>query len=835
MPRLIINKSQIGHGRTVKCYPTGSSVTDIMLSEYPDGINPTETRIYLNQTELNPNSNNELLFKPLTNESVTVVEEAKGLDPITIAIIVAISIATSLLLQPEIPGNAGNTKQSPNNQHQGQSNIARPYEAIPLIFGSPIAYPDLIGEPIIEYVNHIKLIRQYLCVGLGLFDIDQIRIGATPIENFSDATTTTHEPVSKVTTIDDYVTSFQINEIDNNELLGKNEGFDGTDYDLVENGTNNTVYQGTTFVFEVVKDTESDALKTDFDADPLLYSAKLDYSYEPDDFSGIETASGTGQITSIVLDGGSTFYTITIIGFNGPESNASTPFYEDPFKITKRLDAELGPFNIQVQTDEVWTNFIFPRGLKGSVDITATYTQLDGPNGSPIVGPPEGASINYTDDTLEQRFFTHKKTLSTKNWFQVSYLRTNNSNADAAKPDQCTVEAAFAINTDTTRDFPNATIIDSVIPASSGGGTQREDKINVELTSKLISYDGAAVNLTPTASRRFADAILHLYVDYYGFDSATLELDELYAIQDAIDAVNPELGVFDFTFDDLDVSLDERMDAILNVARCFKWLDGDVYRFKRDEKRLFPSTVINRRDIAQDSSREYSIKYNPQLLQSYDSVKVEYIDQATNKKNYIFRKTDGAGNIIDGVGVKPLVIELAGCKEVNNAINRAELEIRKLIYQRWTLNDTLLPSGMLIDRGDMVLYSEQYNNTNNIFDGEILSVVGNVATCSEEITFDGTSQYQVHYTIEDGSVLGPFDVTEVAGKPKKFGCASLSQVFVRDSELGFLIQTGSRYIISVLETVKESQWLLSEKEASGRNVQVAMINYDDRIYEFDGV
>jgi len=832
MPRLVINKSQIGHGRKTVDFPAGSSITDIMQSEYPNGINTESTRLYLNQTELSVNSSNEILYRQLTNETVTVVEEAKGLDPITIAIIVAISIATSILLQPEIPGDAGVTKQSPNNQHQGQSNIARPYEAIPLIFGSPVAFPDLIGEPIIEYVNHIKFIRQYMCVGLGLFDISQVKIGATPIDNFTDATVTTHEPVSKVTTIADYITSFQINEIDNDELLGKNEGFDGTEYDLVENGTNNTVYQSTTFVFEVTKDTKSDALKTAFDAEVGVYSVKLDYRYEPNDYDGVIEASGTGAISSMALDGGGLFYVITITGFNGPKSQASIPSYEDPFKITERLDAELGPFNIQVETGEVWTNFVFNRGLKGTVNITVTYTELDGPNGSPIVGPPVGESIVYTDNTLEQRFFTHKKTLS-KRWYRVSYLRTNNSNSDASKPDQCTVEAAYAIETTPSIDFPNATIIDTVIPAGTAGS--REDKINLDLTSKLISYDGAAINYTPAASRKFADAVLHLYVDYYGLDPNTLELDELYAIQDSIDADNSELGVFDFTFDDLEVSLDERMDAILNVARSFKWLDGDTYRFKRDEKRLFPSTVINRRDIAQDSNREYSIKYNPQLLQSYDSVKVEYIDPTTNKKNYIFRKVDGVGAVVDGVGNKPLVIELAGCREINNAINRAELEIRKLIYQRWTLNDTLLTSGMLIDRGDMVLYAEQYNNTNNTFDGEILSVVGNIATCSEEIEFDSSSQYQVHYTIEDGSVLGPFDITEVADQPKQFECTSLSQVFVRDSELGFLIQTGSRYIISVLETINESQWLMSEKEASGNDVQVTMINYDDRIYEFDEV
>ena len=159
--------------------------------------------------------------------------------------------------------------------------------------------------------------------------------------------------------------------------------------------------------------------------------------------------------------------------------------------------------------------------------------------------------------------------------------------------------------------------------------------------------------------------------------------------------------------------------------------------------------------------------------------------------------------------------------------------MRTLIYQRYTLTDTMLSSGMFLDKGDMVLYAEQYSNSGDLFDGEILAVNGNIATTSESIIFDPLNTYQVHYTITDGSSIGPFPVTEVVGKPFQFECTSLTQAFVRDSVLGFLIQTGSRYIISTMEELDASRWTIAEKEAQGRNVQLSMINYDDRIYDFD--
>ena len=151
-----------------------------------------------------------------------------------------------------------------------------------------------------------------------------------------------------------------------------------------------------------------------------------------------------------------------------------------------------------------------------------------------------------------------------------------------------------------------------------------------------------------------ADAILHLTVDFFDRDPSTLALDELYEIQDRLDLIDPRLATFDFTFDDIDVSYDERMDAILQVARCYKWLDGSVYRFGRNEIRDNEATTITRRDIVSDEeSRDYSLNYNPQLLENFDSVKVEYVNSSTNKKSYVFKKIDGNGDIVDGAGVKP--------------------------------------------------------------------------------------------------------------------------------------------------------------------------------------
>lgn len=840
MPQLVIQNDQAcATGRDTIPFADGLTPTEILMIHFPDGINPETTTIYVRsqKMELGDNPSDDL-FKPLfNNDIVYVVNEAKGIFEFATALFISAASAVIELLIPipKLPGNVGQRKDSPNNSLQSQTNIARPYQAYPLVFGSPIAYPDLTGEPVVEYIDQVKQVKQLMNVGVGEFDITAIRAGETPLVNFTGSSSTIFTPVAKVVTVPEVVVAFESNEVDGQELLGTNEGASGSTFNLVDDTVIVADFVGNDFVFNVLKDTASDALKTAFDASIGDYSLSLQYLRRVN--TVLLGAIGSGVVASVVLDGGGLFYTITITDFTGERTDnpTTTPHYTGPYTAVEKNGLAIGPIKSNVEAEELWLDIIFQRGLKGTANFELKTQELDGPSGSPI-GLPVLEDFGFTQNTLEQRFFTHKKTLPSLGFYEFTIRRNNASNQDSGSPDQAKLEAVRNIRTFINLTFGNNTLIEINVPATINATSLRENKINLSLTSKLITYDGVNVVTTTAASRKAADALLHLYVDFFGLDSNTLALDELYEIQNRLDAIDPRLATFDFTFDDLDVSLDERMDTILNVMRCFKWLDGDVYRFAREEERASESTLITRRDIVAEDQRDYSLSYNPQLLEAFDSVKVEFVDTATNKKSYIFRKVDPASvdpqnpTILDVVGKNPKTMQLAGCSEEFNAINRAELEIRKLIYQRYVLTDTGLPSMMLLDKGDMVLYAEQY--TSDLFDGEILNVTGDVATTSESIDFS-VGALVLHYMIDDGTTVGPFAITEIVGESFKFTSADLGQVFVRDSSLGTLIQTGSRYIIGQTVDLETSRWSVMEKEASGNNVNLTLVTYDERIYDFD--
>ncbi len=847
MPKLIIRNDQSGAtGQEVITFADGLTATEALMLNIPDGINPETTKIYVRTKEVRiGESPSDELFAPLfNNDTIVVINEVKGYETLAYIAIAALIVSVALapnVPSPKIPGNVGQRKDSPNNSLQAQTNIARPYQAYPLVFGSPRIYPDLTGEATVEYVDNKKIVTQLMNVGVGLFDITLVRAGDTPLTNFIGSSSTVYEPVNKIVTIPEIVHSFASNEVDGQELLGTNEGDAGDSFNLAESGIGNTTFIGVTFSMEVLKDAQSDAMKAAFDLSGF-YNVSIDYERNivVNFVDVFVTALGSGRVISMDLDITLTFYTIIINGFTGqvadePVGNPGDPQYQGPYLATEKNGAIIGPIKGSILTSEFWIDIIFSRGLKATAEFELTTQELDGPAGTPI-GVAVVDTFLFTESTLDQQFFTYKKILASESFYQFTIRRTDNSSQNAEFPDQATLEAVRSVSRQTNVNLGNNTLVEIAIPATINATSLRQNRINLAATSKLITYDGANVVTTPAASRKMADALLHLYVDFYGLDSETLALDELYEIQNRLDLIDPRLATFDFTFDDIDVSLDERMDAILNVARCYKWLDGDVYRFARDEERENEATLITRRDIASEDERDYSLNFNPQLQEAFDSVKVEYVDKATNKKAYIFRSIDPASadpqspTVLDTVGRNPKTMELAGCNEEFNAINRAELEIRKLIYQRFILTDTMLTSGMLLSKGDMVLYAEQY--TSDLFDGEIMAINGSIATTSESIDFS-VGALVLHYMLDDGTKVGPFSITEVVGDPFKFSSVDLAQAFLRDSELGFNIQTGSRYIIGQTVDLDAAKWTVVEKEARGSLVNISLITYDDRVYDFD--
>lgn len=99
------------------------------------------------------------------------------------------SALVNAILPPPAAANigTGNSKAaSPTYNLAAQGNQARIGAAIPIQYGRMLSYPDFAAAPYVEYQGNEQYLYQLLCIGVGEYDIEQIRIEDTDIGNFEE-------------------------------------------------------------------------------------------------------------------------------------------------------------------------------------------------------------------------------------------------------------------------------------------------------------------------------------------------------------------------------------------------------------------------------------------------------------------------------------------------------------------------------------------------------------------------------------------------------------------------------------------------------------------------
>ena len=812
-------------------FKNGSSINDIIEKQF--GIlSPSEARVFLNGDQVFA-TEFKTITKPLThNDEVKVIREVKGtvdkllggfgsiIDPA----LTAIDDFFGSILDFDFPSVDTATNGSPNNSYTSQTNIIRAFAQKAVMCGSPKSYPDLIGEPLEYYQDNIKQSEQYFYVCFGTLNGGTIQAGNTNINKFS-ATTTRFEPVAGVTTIPDYRLGQSVDEVDGQTIRGTNEGTIGQTYDVTQ-GITDTTFVGGTFTIYLDQDSTSDQLKTDFDAGIGDVEVQYTRTYEsPEGEAEPISATGTGNISSIELISGE--YKVVIPNFNGQTSFNGLYIVDE---ISTIISSGIGPFSNPIECEKMLFNIIFRQGLKATVDLQIDVYELEGKGGA-RVSPEvkETFTASYTEDSPNDQINrTLEITIANgRSWYEFEIYRTNEESQDTSKPDVPTLEKVFCVQERGTINFDNATMLKNIMRSTqlptSGGVDNKINIINGQV--EMPSYDINTGDILPNApSRNFADAILFLVKDFYGYSDAEckklLDLDSLYTIANALP---DDLKQFDYTFDDVKQSFEDRLAIICNVARVGFYREANQFVFWRDEAVSNPSTALTRRDIINQESRQYSISRSLFVSNGKDSIQLEYIDRVTNKPKYIYRSIDGGGNIVNVAGANPKKVTLTGCQNEVNATNRADLEIRKMLYQHTQGSDTFLSSQKLLSKGDVVLWDEIYE-TQGITTGHILSKNGLTATLSNGV--DTTKSYNMYYNNVDGYIVGPQSVT--VDSKKQITATNLDEVYVPegDSNLGspyFLVET----------TATPSLWRVVDKQISSDSVQLTMVIYDARIYEND--
>ena len=398
------------------------------------------------------------------------------------------------------------------------------------------------------------------------------------------------------------------------------------------------------------------------------------------------------------------------------------------------------------QIEEIWFNLVMPQGLRkgdgtvAQVDAVVEAEKID-INGDPI-GSPIQLGVTFRDNTqspLRQTFKLTSVNGITPGRYRARAQRITNSLGDNAL-DLLTLEGISSV-TSYAADFGNVTLIEVVRRSNQRVNRGASNKINAKVTRKLQTFTSGS---TYVATRSFADYVYYLLSTLALVPDEQINTDELFGIYSSLSSA--QLGYFDYTFDDGNISLRERIETACNVARVRYWNEGLLWSFVREEAKPIKSLMFNRANLA-PSAGNYTQKFR--RPSDYDSVTIIYVDPVKNAEKRVSRKIDGAGNVIAGVGIRPLEINLAGCRNDAQALNRCELEVRRLIYQAIKVTDTALQDGQLARIGQRVDWVDVFDG--GIFDGEVLGYKDGVYLTSERFTPAVGVEYWVYITDSSGN------------------------------------------------------------------------------------
>lgn len=807
------------------------TVLEQVMRAMPEGGGGCTVRF--NGVEIDPVADPRMAAAPAPSDEVVIVHRPEGVELWVLAVSVLLA-AYSYSLIPK-PTDQPTLSDSPNNRLTGQTNIARAYQAIPDVYGRRRVWPDLIQQSAVHYdADGRKLVTELLCISRGKGTAEDLAYADTLLQDIPGASSLVFEPSASpntypednLTTVTDLLEVTKSPEVNGQELSSEAFPSGITRTSVV------TFSSPTAFTVECDDGSDLGTLKSlsptgsaRVDVGPVQVSIDPpQWEYFSDECTVLGYSVAGSRVTFSFQALNYAFYAF---------SNATTTVT----MYAGVAAATVGPFTLPKAGNRIRANIAFLRGLKGTVNVDAEFWQIDGA-GAEIAGTRQTVSSAntvlasgplFTADTYDQRFFTWDITPSAgTGLYKVQFTRTTadlGNGADVAKLDEL-----YAMTYSATRTYPGVTLVRLVTVATPQATGIRERRFNLWWTRKVRTLSST----TLSTSRNFARALVHLWATS-GNDVAEIDTTTLQAINAEFGEDSPLLR-FDWSFDDANLSIGERLQAIANAARCVLWRDGGLWTVTRDQLRTTPQMQFDYRNLA--ASGESQITDRQRLPASEDGIELEFIEEDDQAAKDYVRLDISSGAVVVGASANPKKVKLIGCATRDQALNRAHLDARKLLYQRVSVSDTALADAAELGPGALVRWIDpcDFYADDGLQGGEVLDIDGTTIETSEPLQWGGEVTGRMLLTGTDGQYLGaPVVVTPSPLGSKWAVLATVpGGLYVRDETR----QLGSRYAFGAGLTASEiaaaGLYTLTDiKPASDRTVGVSLVNYDERLYAMD--
>lgn len=489
---------------------------------------------------------------------------------------------------------------------------------------------------------------------------------------------------------------------------------------------------------------------------------------------------------------------------------------------------------------EVWCNIVAPNGMfkddggksVASVNFAIEIEKLNSslaPLGivETVTGSLSGAVSDERADTVEHA-------TAWTGPARVRIRRTSNYDYgfNGTVMDEIKWSDLYSVSPVIKTEFGNKTTIHTITQATSRATAVKTRRLNCIASRKLPTYNGAAfsgafdaegrhVSGTISATSKLVDIIAAVAADpKIGRRDLATEVDmaQICGVQQQLDALNPECGQFNYTFDTDNMSFEETVIAIANAGFCIAYRQNGKIRLALDKAQANSTALFTHRN-KKPNSETITRKFASDS--EYDGVEFVYVDPDSNQSETIKLPLDGSYT-------KLKKFEIPGIRSFVQAWLRANREYQKLIGQRITIETTttldaraLLPNSR-IDIVDNTRFKS--------YDGEVIAQNGLELTLSKDVAFTPSLTHSIVLMKRDGS-LQSIPVT-AGSAPNKVILQSLPS----ESIVTTYGQDGIRTIYSfAADSARGAQaYLVQELDISdGQYVTIRAINYSDTYYQYD--
>ncbi|MES2218369.1 MAG: host specificity factor TipJ family phage tail protein [Pseudomonadota bacterium] len=579
------------------------------------------------------------------------------------------------------------------------------------------------------------------------------------------------------------------------------------------------------------------ATKPDANTITVSSGSQVDESANPVSISETLNYSGTRTVTavndgSIVLSGNTFNQEITVTALL--ESDLSTITINDVNNWTDWFTLRITDRN------ELWCNILAQNGMfkdsGGKSNATVTFEieieKLDA-DLSPT-GIIETVSSSISGSVSDERAETVEHLTDWVGPARVRMHRTSDYDYDfeGTVVDEIKWADLYSVSPVNKNHFDNKTTIHTITRATSRATAVKSRQLNCIASRKLPIYNGTSfsgvldaegllISGTISASSKLVDIIAAVSLDpKIGNQtlSESIDINQMYAVQQLLDAWNTECGQFNYTFDSDNLSFEETIVMIANAGFCIAYRQNGKIRLALDRAQqnsvaLF--THRNKKPHAETITRKFANDAE------YDGVEFVYVDPDTNQSETIKLPLDSSYT-------KLKKFEIAGIRSYSQAWLRANREYEKLIGQRITIEtETTLEARSLLPNARIDIVD---NTVFKSFDGEVVGQSGLTLTLSRDVEFSGSSNHSIVLIKRDGSLQSIRCTPGI--QPNQIILASLpSEAIVTSYGID-----GIRTIFSFAsDDSRESMaYLVQEIDLSDKQyAKIRAINYSSEYYKND--